>query len=158
MWGTVNDLSPMEDLSARELSNITILDSPEDAPWIDQFGECCEECAPGTPAEAFHAKAALHDEEVMEQESPEGEREGSEDSEGLDSQESSPQNSSDSTSHTEDESEGELPDMPTDGPTVEIEGGPMDEPAVKPMDESPGRLTQEHPPANELAEEHPSTN
>ena len=35
--GTVNDLSPMEDGCALELSNITIPDFPEDAPLIDHF-------------------------------------------------------------------------------------------------------------------------
>ena len=39
VWGTVNDLSPMEDASTQELSNITIQDSPEDAPQINCFGE-----------------------------------------------------------------------------------------------------------------------
>ena len=33
--GTVNDLSPMEDSSAQELSNITLLDSPKDIPRMD---------------------------------------------------------------------------------------------------------------------------
>ena len=35
VWGTVNDLSPTEDASAQELSNITLPNSPEDIPWID---------------------------------------------------------------------------------------------------------------------------
>ena len=33
--GTVNDLFPTEDSSVRELSNITLLDSPKDIPWMD---------------------------------------------------------------------------------------------------------------------------
>ena len=90
----------------------------------------------------------------MEQVSPEEEREGGEDSEELDFWESMPQNISDSASHTEEESEGELPDEPSDRPSDETEGRPVDEPAVKPTDESEGRLTQEHP--NEHAE-HPPT-
>ena len=35
MHGTVSDLSPVEDSSARELSNITLLHTPEDVPWMD---------------------------------------------------------------------------------------------------------------------------
>ena len=37
--GTINNLSPVEDSSAWELSNITLPDSPKDIPWMDQFGE-----------------------------------------------------------------------------------------------------------------------
>ena len=46
VWGTVNDLSPVEDASAWELSNITLPDSPEDRPRMDRFGECCWEPMP----------------------------------------------------------------------------------------------------------------
>ena len=74
VWGTVNDLSPIEDSSALELSNITLPDSPMDIPQMDQFGEHCQGPAPVPPAVAFHAGAALHDkEEVKLQELPEGE-------------------------------------------------------------------------------------
>ena len=33
--GTVNNLSPMQDASAQELSNITLMDSPKDIPQMD---------------------------------------------------------------------------------------------------------------------------
>ena len=65
--GTVNKLSPVEDASAQELSNITLPDSPKDIPWMDQFGEHHQEPAPVPPAAALHAGAAHHaEEEVME--------------------------------------------------------------------------------------------
>ena len=35
VWGTVNDLSPTEDSSAQELSNITLPDSPKDIHQMD---------------------------------------------------------------------------------------------------------------------------
>ena len=113
------------------------------------------------PAVALCAGAALHDEEeVMEQEPLEGERECGEyteeadspvsslwnstdrdrHTEETDSPESSPQNSADSARHTKEEDEGELSDEPTDGPT--------DETAVK--------VTEGHPPDDELTEDHPS--
>ena len=65
--GTANSLSPMEDSSAQELSNITLLNSPEDIPQMDQFGERHWGPASVSPAVASHARAAPHDkEEVME--------------------------------------------------------------------------------------------
>ena len=36
--GMVSDLSPTEDSSAWELSNITLLDAPDDVSHMDQFG------------------------------------------------------------------------------------------------------------------------
>ena len=63
--GTVNDLSPVEDSSAQEFSNITLLDSPKDIPQMDQFGECCWEPTPMPPTAALCATAALHDEEEV---------------------------------------------------------------------------------------------
>ena len=41
VWRSVNDLSPIADSSAWELSNITLPDSPEDIPQMDPFGELC---------------------------------------------------------------------------------------------------------------------
>ena len=43
---TVSDLSPTEDSSARELSNITLLDAPDDVPQMEWFRECCAELMP----------------------------------------------------------------------------------------------------------------
>ena len=37
--GTVGDLSPTEDSLAWELSNITLLEVPDDISWMEQFGE-----------------------------------------------------------------------------------------------------------------------
>ena len=160
-------MSPAEDSSAQELSNITLSDSPEDIPWMDQFGEHCWGPVPVPPTAAFCVGAALHDdEEVMEQEPLEGEREygeyteeadspvsslqNSADSDGhteeADSLEFSPQNSADSDRQTEEEEEGELSDEPTGKPT----DGLVDETAVK--------LTEGHPPDDELTEDHPPNN
>ena len=66
VWGTINDLSPMENTSAQELSNITLPDSPEDRPQMDQFGECCEGPMPEPTAAALCTSPALHEEETME--------------------------------------------------------------------------------------------
>ena len=52
VWGTVNDLSLTEDSSAQELSNISLLNSPEDIPQMGQFGECCRGLTPVPPAAA----------------------------------------------------------------------------------------------------------
>ena len=171
--GTVNDFSPMEDSSAWQLSNITLPDSPKDIPWMDRFGECCQEPAPVLPTAALCTGAALHDEEeVMEQEPLEGERECGEYTEEVDSPVSSPRNSTDSDRHTEEadslesrpwnsadsyrqmeEDEGKLSDNATGKPA----DGPRDETAVKlaeghqPDDE----LTEDHPPGDEVAEGHP---
>ena len=142
MWGTVNDLSPMEDSSAQELSNIMLPDSPEDIPEMDQFGECCLGPVPLPPALAFHTGAALRDKEgVMEQEQLEGEREGCEHTEEADSLVSSLWNSTDSDRQTE-EDEAELSDEPTG------------EPADVPTDETTVMFIEGHPPNDELAEGH----
>ena len=42
MCETVSDLSPMEDSSARELSNITFLDAPEDVSQM--VSQMCQAC------------------------------------------------------------------------------------------------------------------
>ena len=66
----------MEDASAWELSNITLLDFPEDIPRMDQFGEHCWEPTPVPPTAVLHAGVAhCAVGEVMEQEPPQGERE-----------------------------------------------------------------------------------
>ena len=140
------------------------LDSPEDIPQMDRFGECHREPMPVPSAAMLHARGALHDEEeVMEQETLEEERECSEYTEEVDSPVSSPWNSTDSDRHTEEEDEGELPDKPTGEPA----DGPMDETAVKLAEGHPpddelaeghlpdDELTEDHPPGNELAEGHP---
>ena len=80
--GTINDLSPTEDASAQELSNITIPDSPKDAPQIDHFGEHWQEHVAEAPAEAFSAGIVSHEgEEVMEELPPDGENISSDSSE-----------------------------------------------------------------------------
>ena len=162
--GTVNNLSPAEDSSAWELSNITLPDSLENIPWMDQLGEHHWGPAPVPPTAASCAGAAPHDEEeVMEQELPEEQRECSEYTEEVDlpvtslwnstdsdrhteeedSPGSSPQNSADSDRQMEDEEEGELSDEPTG------------EPADRPADKTAVKLTEGHPPDNELTEDHP---
>ena len=154
MQGTVDDLSPVEDSSAWELSNITLPDSPKDIPQMDQFGKHCWEHVPVSPAVALHARAALCDEEeVMEQEPLEGERECVEYTEEADSPVSSPQNSADSDRQMEEEDEGELLDKPTGEPA----DGPMEETAVKLAEGHPpdDELTEDHPSSDELAEGHP---
>ena len=40
MWGTASNLSPVEEVSAQELSNIVIHDPLEDTPRMDHFGKC----------------------------------------------------------------------------------------------------------------------
>ena len=162
--GTVNNLSSTEDSSTQELSNISLPDSPNDIPQMDQFGELCMGPAPVPPAAASCAEAALHDkDEVMEQEPLEEERECCECTEEVDSWvssprsstdddrcieeaeplESSPQSSTDSDRQTKGGGEVELLDKLTGKPT----GGPSDETAVK--------LNGGHPPDDELTEEHP---
>ena len=82
MRGTASDLSPAEDVSAQELSNITIPDPPEDTWRIYYFGERWEGHGAEVPAEAFCTGAALcKEEEVMEQALPDREEVGSESSE-----------------------------------------------------------------------------
>ena len=181
---TVNDLSPMEDSSAQELSNITLLDSPKDIPRMDQFVECCWEPAPVHPTVAFRTRAALHDkEEVMEQELPEGGREWGECTEEVDSSVSSLQNSTDSDRHTEeldspesspwnsadsdrhtketDSLESSLRNS-ADGDRQmedenkgELSDEPTGEPTDGPTDETAVKLVEGHPPDDKLAEGHP---
>ena len=67
VWGTTSNLSPLEEASTWELSNIVIQDPPEDAPRMDLFGEHREECGAEAPTDTFHVDAALHEEESMEQ-------------------------------------------------------------------------------------------
>ena len=83
----VSDLSPAEDASARELSNITIPDPPEDVQHIFSFGEYPEvhkEGAPPAPPEAFWVGVSIHEEDLAETEEEPGqivwERETSEES------------------------------------------------------------------------------
>ena len=154
----------MEDSSAWELSNITLPDSPKDIPQMGWFGEHHHRTAPMPPAVPFHAGAALQDEEeVMEQEPPEGEWEGHEHTEEADSPASSlrsstdnnrcteevdslvssPRNSTDSDRQMEEEEEVELSDKPTG------------EPADRPTDETAVKLIEGHPPNDELAKDHP---
>ena len=174
VWGTVNDLSPMEDSSAQEFCNITLPDSPKEIPQMDQFEECCRGPAPVPPAVASCTRAAPHDEEeVLEQEPLEEERGCGEYTEEVDSPVPSPRNSTDSDRHTEEvdspvpslrnsadsnrqteeEDEGELSDEPTGKPT----DGPVDETAVKLTEGHPpdDKLTEGHPPDHELTEDHP---
>ena len=154
-WGTVNDLSPVEDSSARELSNITLPDSPKDIPQMDQFGECCRGPVSETPAVAFHTGLALHDEEeVMEQKLPEVEREGHEHTVEVESLVSNPQSSTDSDRQTEEEDETGLSDESTGKPA----DGPVDGTAVGLIEGHPSddELAKGHPSNDELAEGHPS--
>ena len=161
VWWTINDLSPVEDSSAWELSNITLPDSPEDIPWMDQFGECCWGPAPVLPAVAFCTGAALRDdEEVMEQEPLEGERECGEYTEESDSPVSSPQNSTDSDRHTK---EADSPESSprnsadSDRQRRRMRGNsdePTGEPADRPVDETAVKLAEGNPPDDELAEGH----
>ena len=87
MWGTASNLSPVEEASTWELSNIVIQDPLEDAPRMDRFGEHSAEA----PADTFHMDAALCKEESMEQapQSDLGEQ-GSKSSRESDSSESTP--------------------------------------------------------------------
>ena len=112
MRGTASDLSPAEDASTWELSNIMFQDLPEDVQRVDCFGECQERCSVEAPAKAFCTGAALHEEEeTMEQAPPDREEVGSESSE-----------------ESEEESEGS-------------EGGPK-EPAKEPTGELMEKLTK----------------
>ena len=77
---------PMKDASAQELRNITILDSPMDAPRTDCFGEHRQEHIVEAPAEAFYTGIAPHEgEEVMEESPPDGDNTSSDSSKGSDS-------------------------------------------------------------------------
>ena len=91
VWGTINDLSPVEDAPAQELSNITVPDSPKDTPRIDHFGELQQEHVTGAPAEAFCAGIVpRRGEEVMEESPPDGENVSSYSSGESDSDEGTP--------------------------------------------------------------------
>ena len=82
MRGTASDLSPAEDASAQELSNITIPDAPEDVWRLDHFRECQEGCDVEAPAKAFCTCAALCKKaKAMEQVLPDREEVGSKSSE-----------------------------------------------------------------------------
>ena len=122
---TINDLSPAEDASAQELSNITIPDSPKDAPRIDHFEEHWQEHVAEAPAEEFCTGINPgKGEEVMEQAPPDGQNVSSDSSEELDSDEGIPRRCcSDSVSQAEEE--GEDKEL-----TGELAGGPTKEPAV----------------------------
>ena len=89
LWGTNSNLSPVEEASEWELSNIVIQDPPEDAPRMDHFRECREGCSAEAPTDTFHVNTDLCKEESMEQahKSDLGE-EGSESLQGSDSSES----------------------------------------------------------------------
>ena len=148
--GTVNDLSPMEDALAQELSNITIPDSLEDAPRIDCFGEHWQECIAEAPVEVFHTGIVPHEgEEVMEELLSEGENISSDSSEELDSDVSTPWcHCSDSISWTEEGKEGEelaeeSTEELTEEPTKELAGGPNEELTEEPTTGPTEGLTKE---------------
>ena len=67
MWGTVSDLSLVEEASTWQLSNIVIQDPPEDAPRMDCFMEHREKHGAEAPADTFCVETALCEEESMEQ-------------------------------------------------------------------------------------------
>ena len=67
MWGTASNLSLVEEASALELSNIVIQDPLEDAPRMDCFRKCRDECDAEAPTDTFHMDTALQEEESMEQ-------------------------------------------------------------------------------------------
>ena len=117
--GTINDLSPREDASTQELSNITIPDSPQDVHQIYYFGEHWQEHIAEAPA---RCSAQVLEEEVMEQALPDWENVSSISSEESDSDEGTPRSCcSDSISQTEEESEDreELTAEPAKELTVE---------------------------------------
>ena len=130
--GTVNDLSPAEDASTQELSNITIPDSSEDAPQIDHFEEHWQESITEAPVKGFHTDIDPHEgEEVMEQVPPDGENLSRDSSEESDSDGGiSRCHCSDSVSQAEEEGEDrqelarepteELTGDPVEGPTEEL--------------------------------------
>ena len=169
--GTVNDLSPVEDASAWELSNITIPDPPEDAPQIDHFGEHWQEHIAEAHAKAFHIGIVpCKGEEVMEDSPPDGENVSSDSSEESDSDEGTPRHChSDSVSQAEEEGEDgeelaeesaeefmeELAEEPAEefaeDPTVELAEGPTEELAGEPT------VGPAEGPAEETAVEHPTS-
>ena len=126
MRGTTSDLSPAEDVSAQELSNITIPDPPDDMRKLDHFGECWEGCEAEAPAETFCTGAALcKKEEEMEQALPAREEGDSESSEELEA---------------EGEGSGERPaEEPAERSTEELIErsieGPTEEPAKEAVEE-----------------------
>ena len=139
--GTINDLSPVEDASAQELSNITIPNSPEDAPRIDRFGEHQQEHIAEVPAEAFHAGIIpCEGEEVMEELPPDEENISSDSSKESDSDERTTRHCySDSISQAEEE--GEDREEFTEEPTEELAEEPTGELALGPT-EGPTRELQ----------------
>ena len=97
----------MEDASTRELSNITIPDSHQDAPRIDCFVEHWQERITEAPAEAFCVGIIPHKgEEVLEEAPPDGKNMSSDSSEESDSDEGTwRRRCSDSISQAEEEGE-----------------------------------------------------
>ena len=59
--GTVADLSPAEDSLAQELSNITLLEVPDDVPRMEQFSEWCMR---PTPVAVPHAETGTWEKET----------------------------------------------------------------------------------------------
>ena len=147
MRGTVNDLSPTEDASAWELSNITVPDSLKDASQIDCFGEHQQEHIVEAPAEVFHAGIVPHKgEEVMEELPPDGENMGSDNSEESDSDEGTPRcHHTDSINQAEEGEDGEelteesaeeLMEEPAEGLAEELTGEPTAGPTEGPAEET----------------------
>ena len=135
----------MEDASAWELSNITIPDSPKDAPRIDHFGECQQEHIAEAPAEAFHTGIIPREgEEVMEELLPDGDNVSSDSSEESGSDEGTPRCChSDSISQAEEgedreELTEELAEEPLEEPIEELAGEPTPGPTEGPAEETTG--------------------
>ena len=156
MRGTISDLSPAEDTSAQELSNITIPDPHEDRWRRDCFRECREGHSAEAPANGFCAGTALHEEEVMEQVPTDRAEGGSKISEESDSEGAlwhSPlrHHHPNSISWVEEESEGregeltEPTEEPTKEPTEELAEQPAKEPTRKLMGKPAGSHHPEVP-------------
>ena len=133
---------PTEDASAQELSNITIPDSPENAPQTYHFGEHQQEHIAEAPAKVFCTGIVPHEgQEVMEDLPPDGENMSSDRSEESDSDEGTPRHRcSNSVSQTEEEGKNgvELTEEPTEELTEEL----MEEPAEKLAEEPIEELTE----------------
>ena len=120
-------MSPGEDASAQELSNITIPDPPEVVWRLDCFGEHLEGHNAEAPAQVFNAGAALcKEKEVIEQALPDREEVGSK---GLEESEESEANSESS------------------------EEGPAKEPAKEPMIDHPALRWESLPEHSHKGEE-----
>ena len=138
-------MSPAEDASTWELSNITIPDSLEDAPRINHFGEHWQERIAEAPDEVFHAGIVSREgEEVMEVSPPDGENVSSDSSEESDSDEGTPRcRHSDSISQVEEEGAGreELAEDPAEElkeePAEELTKGPAEGPTEETAVEYP---------------------